>query len=58
MANCTSCVHHEVNSGQVSCTLHDAVVSENSWCGCHEPVAPKVTQRITDNPRSAEDIHD
>lgn len=42
-------------------------VSQYSWCGQHEELlpmvprhepAPRASTRITDHPRSAEDIHD
>lgn len=68
MANCNSCLHRDhIGNGELRCRIHEVSISSYSWCGQHEDAytyqvaldaKEKASQRITDNPRSAEDIHD
>lgn len=61
MANCADCQNRIREEIGHSCKLTDNPVSLNSWCEQHKPkpqAGVKPAQRITDNPRSAEAIHD
>lgn len=60
MATCNTCKHMQEQPAGIVCTRHDLFVSSYSWCGHHEVAAeaPKPATRISDNPRSAEEIHD
>lgn len=72
MASCGTCMNRYSIDGtnELRCSVHMVSISSYSWCGQHDPqpsetevskvelAAYPLSRRITDNPRSAENIHD